>query len=57
VNGTNAGIFKNAGTFSYARIFGAGHEVPAYKYGNLDYGQAAAQFFSQIMSNSSLSST
>ena len=57
MNGTNAGIFKNAGTFSYARIFGAGHEVPAYKYGNLDYGQAAAQFFSQIMSNSSLSST
>ncbi|KIM72376.1 hypothetical protein PILCRDRAFT_81931 [Piloderma croceum F 1598] len=57
VNGTKAGLFKNAGTFSYVRIFGAGHEVPAYKYGNLDYGQAAAQFFSQIMSNSSLSST
>ncbi|OBZ77227.1 Carboxypeptidase S1 [Grifola frondosa] len=74
VEGQAAGIFKNAGTFSYVRIFGAyvdrppfcplslmrfrsGHEVPAYKYGTLSTGQAALQFFSQIMSNNSLFST
>jgi carboxypeptidase C (cathepsin A) len=33
VAGQKAGQFKNAGTFSYVRIYGAGHEVPAYKYG------------------------
>ena len=27
VAGHPAGVFKNAGTFSYIRIFGAGHEV------------------------------
>ncbi|OBZ77753.1 Carboxypeptidase S1 [Grifola frondosa] len=57
VNGQVTGVFKNAGTFSYVRIFGAGHEVPAYKYGTLSTGQAALQMFSQIMSNSSLFST
>ncbi|KAF8887449.1 serine carboxypeptidase [Gymnopilus junonius] len=57
VSGQKAGQFKNAGLFSYIRIYGAGHEVPAYKFGNLAYGQAASQFFSQIMSNQSLSST
>jgi len=57
VAGQVTGQFKNAGTFSYVRIYGAGHEVPAYKYGNLAYGQAAAQFFTQIMRNESLSST
>jgi hypothetical protein len=57
VNGVRTGMFKNAGTFSYVRIFGAGHEVPAYKFGSLAYGQAALQFFSQIMSNQTLSST
>jgi len=31
VKGETAGIFKNAGKFSYVRIYGAGHEVPAYK--------------------------
>ena len=31
VAGQLAGQFKNAGTFSYVRIYGAGHEVPAYK--------------------------
>jgi carboxypeptidase C (cathepsin A) len=30
VNGTETGQFKNAGTFSYLRVYGAGHEVPAY---------------------------
>ncbi|KJA15644.1 hypothetical protein HYPSUDRAFT_48173 [Hypholoma sublateritium FD-334 SS-4] len=57
VAGQETGIYKNAGRFSYVRIFGAGHEVPAYKYGNLAYGQAAAQFFTQIMRDESLSST
>ncbi|KAM5540595.1 hypothetical protein V8D89_005626 [Ganoderma adspersum] len=57
VNGVATGLYKNAGTFSYVRIFGAGHEVPAYTWGSLSTGEAALQFFSQIMSNSSLSST
>jgi carboxypeptidase C (cathepsin A) len=34
VRGQAAGLFKNAGTFSYLRFFGAGHEVPAYKVGS-----------------------
>ncbi|KAF7342668.1 Carboxypeptidase [Mycena sanguinolenta] len=57
VNGLLAGQFKTAGTFSYVRIYGAGHEVPAYKNGSLEVGQAAFQFFSQTMANQSLSST
>ncbi|KJA15643.1 hypothetical protein HYPSUDRAFT_148806 [Hypholoma sublateritium FD-334 SS-4] len=57
VAGQSAGQFKNAGTFSYVRIFGAGHEVPAYKFGKLAVGQAASQMFEQIMANQSLSST
>ncbi|KAJ7655893.1 serine carboxypeptidase [Mycena rosella] len=57
VNGLLAGQFKTAGTFSYVRIYGAGHEVPAYKNGSLAVGQAAFQFFTQTMANQSLSST
>ncbi|EMD34742.1 hypothetical protein CERSUDRAFT_86172 [Gelatoporia subvermispora B] len=57
IAGQPAGLFKNAGTFSYVRIFGAGHEVAAYRHGSLAYGQAALQMFTQIMSNSSLFST
>ncbi|KAG6853470.1 hypothetical protein C0991_004144 [Blastosporella zonata] len=57
VAGQKAGQFKNAGTFSYVRIYGAGHEVPAYKFGTLAVGQAASQMFNQIMSDQSLSST
>ncbi|KIM38249.1 hypothetical protein M413DRAFT_420804 [Hebeloma cylindrosporum] len=57
VAGQATGMFKNAGTFSYVRIFGAGHEVPAYKFGSLAYGQAAAQMFTQIMAGQSLSPT
>ncbi|KAJ7452963.1 serine carboxypeptidase [Mycena galericulata] len=57
VNGLLAGQFKNAGTFSYVRIYGAGHEVPAYKNGTLAVGEAAFQFFTQTMLNQSLSST
>ncbi|KZT08027.1 serine carboxypeptidase [Laetiporus sulphureus 93-53] len=57
VHGEAAGIYKNAGTFSYVRIFGAGHEVAAYEYGDLSRGEAALQMFSQIMSDRSLYST
>lgn len=57
VAGQPAGQYKNAGTFSYIRVYGAGHEVPAYKYGTLATGQAAAQIFTQIMAGQSLSST
>jgi carboxypeptidase C (cathepsin A) len=57
VAGQSAGQYKNAGTFSYVRIYGAGHEVPAYKYGTLATGQAALQMFSQCMSGSPLTST
>jgi hypothetical protein len=31
VRGQAAGLYKNAGTLSYVRFFGAGHEVPAYQ--------------------------
>jgi carboxypeptidase C (cathepsin A) len=31
VDGQVTGQYKNAGRFSYVRIYGAGHEVPAYK--------------------------
>jgi carboxypeptidase C (cathepsin A) len=48
------GRYKNAGTLSYIRIFGAGHEVPAYKFGNLGYGVAALQMFEQVMSGGPL---
>ncbi|KAJ7197979.1 serine carboxypeptidase [Mycena pura] len=57
VNGLLAGQFKNSGTFSYVRIYGAGHEVPAYKNGTLAVGQAAFQFFTQTMAGQPLSST
>ncbi|KXN92916.1 Carboxypeptidase S1 [Leucoagaricus sp. SymC.cos] len=57
VRGQQAGLFKNAGTFSYVRFFGAGHEVPAYKWGTLGVGEAAAQMFTQIMNDQPLSST
>ncbi|KAI8995399.1 serine carboxypeptidase [Trametes punicea] len=57
VDGQAAGLYKNAGILSYVRIFGAGHEVPAYTHASLAVGQAAFQMFSQIMSNNSLSPT
>ncbi|KAF9046814.1 serine carboxypeptidase [Hymenopellis radicata] len=57
VNGQATGQFKNAGTFSFVRINGAGHEVPAYTFGNLQVGEAAFQMFSQIMSDEGLSGT
>ncbi|KAL0577151.1 hypothetical protein V5O48_004827 [Marasmius crinis-equi] len=57
VRGQVTGQFKNAGTFSYIRIYGAGHEVPAYTFGSLEVGEAALQMFSQIMANQSLTPT
>ena len=30
VDGVVAGVYKNAGTLSYLRVYGAGHLVPAY---------------------------
>jgi len=57
VAGHPAGIFKNAGTFSYVRIFGAGHEVPAYNFTGLATGQAASQMFEQVMTGGPLAST
>lgn len=33
VAGQTTGLYKNAGTLSYVRVYGAGHEVPAYTYG------------------------
>ena len=57
VNGALAGIYKNAGTFSYVRFFGAGHEVPAYLWRGVPRGAAALQMFTQIMSGKQLSGT
>jgi hypothetical protein len=33
VAGQKAGQYKQVGTFSYLRVYGAGHEVPAYGNG------------------------
>ncbi|CAE7108556.1 unnamed protein product [Rhizoctonia solani] len=49
VAGTVAGKYKNAGTFSYLRVYQAGHEVPAYGNGELEVGQAALVYFTQFM--------
>jgi carboxypeptidase C (cathepsin A) len=57
VNSKPAGLYKNAGTFSYLRVYGAGHEVPAYEWQNVPRGAAALQMFTQIMSDKPLSST
>ena len=57
VKGKPAGLYKNAGTFSYLRVYGAGHEVPAYEWRDVPRGAAALQMFTQIMSGHHLSST
>ena len=57
VNGQIAGLYKNAGTFSYLRVFTAGHEVPAYLWRGVSRGAAALQMFTQIMSDKPLSGT
>jgi carboxypeptidase C (cathepsin A) len=38
VNGQPAGMYKTAGTFSYVRFYGAGHEVPAYEWTDVERG-------------------
>ncbi len=57
VGGSPAGVYKNAGKFSYLRVTGAGHEVPAYKWFGVHRGAASLQMFTQIMSDHQLSST
>ncbi|KAF9644244.1 alpha/beta-hydrolase [Thelephora ganbajun] len=57
VDGVTAGQFKNAGTFSYVRIYRAGHLVPAFTIGNLPYGRHALTMFNQAMAGQPISST
>ncbi|KAJ7056231.1 serine carboxypeptidase [Mycena amicta] len=57
ISGIPAGLYKTAGKLSYARIYGAGHEVPAYKYGPFQFGQVAWYVFSTTMEGQSLFST
>ena len=49
VAGKPAGLYKQASNFTYLRVYGAGHEVPAYSANGLAIGQAAASFFKQVM--------
>ncbi|CAE6433506.1 unnamed protein product [Rhizoctonia solani] len=56
VAGVSAGQYKNAGTFSYLRVYQAGHEVPAYGNGKLAVGQAALVYFTQTMQGKAISS-
>ncbi|KAH7340241.1 Alpha/Beta hydrolase protein [Rhizoctonia solani] len=56
VANTAAGQYKNAGTFSYLRVYQAGHEVPAYGNGKLEVGQAALVYFTQFMQGKPISS-
>ncbi|KDN49353.1 hypothetical protein RSAG8_02055, partial [Rhizoctonia solani AG-8 WAC10335] len=56
VSGTAAGQYKNSGTFSYLRVYQAGHEVPAYGNGKLAVGQAALVYFTQSMQGKPISS-
>ncbi|GAA98536.1 uncharacterized protein L969DRAFT_95229 [Mixia osmundae IAM 14324] len=61
VAGQSAGLYKNAfsgsAKFSYLRLYGAGHEVPAYTYGKLAYGQAALSMFTQVIKGTPITST
>ncbi|KAL1669760.1 Alpha/Beta hydrolase protein [Schizophyllum commune] len=63
VSGVEAGKYKQVGdpsggnSLGYVRIYGAGHEVPAYKWDSLEVGQAALQMFSQVMGGKGLTST
>ncbi|EGG04094.1 carboxypeptidase S1 [Melampsora larici-populina 98AG31] len=56
VDGQKAGLYKNAGTFSYLRVFGAGHQVPAYGFEKIDPGKASLIFFQQVMNGLPISS-
>ncbi|KAG8706890.1 hypothetical protein FRC08_000809 [Ceratobasidium sp. 394] len=51
------GLYKNAGTLSYIRVSGAGHEVPTYGNEKLAAGQAALVYFTQAMQGKPVSST
>jgi 3-deoxy-D-arabino-heptulosonate 7-phosphate (DAHP) synthase len=57
VNGVVAGVYKQAGNFSYLIINGAGHEVPAYESQGVPRGKAALQMFEQIMLDQTLKGT
>jgi len=57
VRGKPAGLYKNAGTFSYLRVSGAGHFVPASLWRGVPRGAVALQMFTQIMSGQPLCST
>ncbi|CAE6425046.1 hypothetical protein ACGC1H_004823 [Rhizoctonia solani] len=56
VAGITTGKYKNAGAFSYLRVYQAGHEVPAYGNGKLEVGQAALVYFTQFMQGKAISS-
>lgn len=56
VDGELAGVYKTSESFSYLRVFQAGHEVPAYGKGKLGIGRAAKVFFDQTISNQPISS-
>ncbi|KAH8826233.1 serine carboxypeptidase [Flagelloscypha sp. PMI_526] len=49
VNGQVTGLYKQVNNFSFLKVYGAGHEVPAYTYGNLAVGQAALKLFEDIV--------
>ncbi|KZS90861.1 serine carboxypeptidase [Sistotremastrum niveocremeum HHB9708] len=55
VSGVKAGQFKQLGTFGYLRVYGAGHQVPAYGWQDLPPGEAALQFFTYIINGNKLS--
>jgi len=57
VEGTVAGQYKNAGTFSYVRVYRAGHEVPAYTVGKLPTGLHALTMFTQVNAGLPIHST
>ncbi|TRM69438.1 Alpha/Beta hydrolase protein [Schizophyllum amplum] len=62
VNGIETGLYKQVGdtegiSLAFLRMYGAGHQVPAYGWNGLDIGQAALQMFSQVMGGEGLKST
>jgi len=57
VNGEVAGTFKTSGTFSYLRIYGAGHAVPKYGWDNFKPGEVALKMFEQMMFEGTIHST